>query len=69
MHTTAQEVDKIMSLPTCSVDQAAKVLGIGRTQAYRAVHTGEIKTFRIGGRLLVPTAALRQMFDGAHSAA
>jgi excisionase family DNA binding protein len=69
MHTTAQEVEVIMSLPTCSVDEAAKVLGIGRTQAYNAVRTGEIRSIRIGGRVLVPVAALRELLDGAHSAA
>jgi excisionase family DNA binding protein len=69
MHTTAQEVDKIMSLPTCTVEQAAMVLGIGRTQAYRAVHSGELRSVRIGKRVLVPVAALRDLLAGAHSAA
>jgi excisionase family DNA binding protein len=69
MHTTAQEVEEIMSLPTCTVEQTAKVLGIGRTQAYRAIRTGEVRSVRIGGRVLVPTAALRELLAGAHSAA
>jgi excisionase family DNA binding protein len=60
MHTTAEEVEAIMSLPTCSVEDVAKVLGIGRTQAYRAINTGEIGSIRIGGRVLVPTEPLRQ---------
>ena len=44
MNTNAAEVAQIMSLPTCTVDEAAKVLRIGRTQACTAVRTGEIRS-------------------------
>jgi excisionase family DNA binding protein len=44
-----------------TVDEAAKALGIGRTQAYRAVQSGEIPSIRIGRRYLVPRAALEKM--------
>ena len=37
MKATVREVSEIMGQPTCSVEEAAKVLHIGRTQAYRAV--------------------------------
>jgi excisionase family DNA binding protein len=63
MRATAEERDEIMSQAACSVDATARVLGIGRTQAYKAVKNGEIRSIRIGGRVLVPTAALRQMLD------
>jgi excisionase family DNA binding protein len=53
---TAQEASEIMSLPTCTVDEAAKVLRIGRTQAYMAVRTGEIRSIHIGKRVLIPAA-------------
>jgi excisionase family DNA binding protein len=46
---------------TCSVSEAAKILGISRAPAYRAVARGEIPAIRIGGRVLVPRAALEQM--------
>jgi excisionase family DNA binding protein len=44
-----------------TVDEAAKALGIGRTQAYRAVQSGEIPSIRIGRRYLIPRAALEKM--------
>jgi excisionase family DNA binding protein len=44
-----------------SVDLAANVLGIGRNAAYRAVKLGDIPSVKIGGRILVPTAALRNL--------
>ena len=69
MHTTATEVETIMSLPTCSVENAAKVLGIGRSQAYQAVNAGEIRSIHIGKRILVPTLAIKQLLDGSDTTA
>ena len=52
----------IESLPaTITVEQAAEILGISRSAAYRAVARGEIPVIRIGRRLLVPTAKLLAM--------
>lgn len=38
-------------------------LGIGKTSAYAAVDRGEIPTIRIGGRILVPRAALLKLLE------
>jgi excisionase family DNA binding protein len=69
MNATAAEVTQIMSLPTCTVDEAAKVLRIGRTQAYTAVRSGEIRSIHIGKRVLIPTNAIRQLLEGSSDAA
>ena len=50
--------------PTISVEQAADVLGVSRSAAYRAAKNDEIPTFRVGRRLLVPTAKLLSMLSG-----
>ncbi len=47
--------------PTTTVEEAAKLLGIGRNQAYEAVKRKEIPSVTIGRRILIPTAALRRM--------
>ena len=44
--------------PTLTVEQAGQMLGIPRATAYRAAAAGQLPTFRIGRRLLVPTARL-----------
>ena len=49
--------------PTKTVDQAARLLGIGRSTAFRAVDSGDIPSISIGRRLLIPTAALRRMLQ------
>ncbi len=46
---------------TMTIPEAAELLGISRSAAYRAVTRGEIPTIRIGRRLLVPTAKLYAM--------
>jgi excisionase family DNA binding protein len=49
---------------TVSVPEAASLLGIGRSSAYQAARTGEIKTIAIGRRLLVPKAWLEgQLYE------
>jgi len=46
---------------TLSVEEAAKLLGIGRNLAYDRVKTGEIPVLKIGRRLLVPRSALEKL--------
>ena len=48
---------------TLTVEQAAKVLGIGRQLAYERVKTGEIPVIKIGRRLLVPRRALEKLLE------
>lgn len=45
---------------TLTVEQAAKVLGIGRSTAYELVHTGAIPSLRLGRRIVVPIARLAE---------
>jgi excisionase family DNA binding protein len=47
--------------PTISVEEAAELLGISRSAAYRAAKTGQLRTLRMGRKLRVPTAPLLRM--------
>ena len=59
-----------MERQTCSVEEAAKALGIGRGSAYEAVRRGEIPAIRLGKRLVVPKQALERLLTtGTGSAA
>ena len=49
---------------TLTIPEAAKVLRIGLTPAYRAAKSGELPTIRLGRRLLVPRAALDRLLAG-----
>jgi excisionase family DNA binding protein len=44
-----------------SVLDAAKILGISRSYAYLMANTGELPTVRLGRRILVPVASLRDL--------
>jgi excisionase family DNA binding protein len=45
---------------TVSVEQAALLLGIGRTVAYRLVLAGDLRSVKIGGRRLVVRASIEE---------
>lgn len=47
-----------------TVEQTAKVLGLGRNTAYEAIKTGDLPSVRIGGRIIVPKARLQKLLDG-----
>lgn len=49
---------------TGSVEEAAKLLNIGRNQAYKGVHSGDIPSIKIGKRILVLMKPLRKMLEG-----
>ena len=56
---TALELSKLP--PTISIEESALLLGISRSAAYRAAKAGQLVTFRVGRRRLVPTAPLLRM--------
>jgi excisionase family DNA binding protein len=57
------EAAEILAKPTCTVEESARLLGIGRALAYEAVKRGEIQSIKVGGRVLVPTAVLRRLLQ------
>lgn len=48
---------------TLTIEETAKLLGIGRQLAYNRVKTGEIPVIKIGRRLLVPRRALEKLLE------
>lgn len=53
--------DELKGKVTTDVATAARVLGIGRNQAYAAARAGTIKTLKLGSRVLVPVSPLLEM--------
>lgn len=54
------------SLPLLlSVPRAANLLGISRAAAYRLAASGELPVRRLGGRVYVVTAGLRDLVSAA----
>lgn len=54
-----------MERQTISVEEAGRILGVGRVTAYAAVHRGEIPALRIGKKILVPKRAVERMLEEA----
>lgn len=51
---------------TMSIPDAAVLLGVSRSAAYRAVTRGEIPSVRVGRRLLIPTAKLYHLLGWSY---
>jgi excisionase family DNA binding protein len=58
-----EKFEKILAEPTASVPEAGMLLGLARNASYDAAKRGEIPTLRFGGKLRVPTAALRKLIQ------
>ena len=48
-----------------SVSEVSKVLGIGRSNVYNLLHTGQIPCIKYGKRMLIPRFALMKMLEEA----
>ncbi len=60
-HTTAHvplTLDALDGRVILTIEEAAGVLGLGRSACYEAARRGEIPTRRLGRRVLVPVPAL-----------
>lgn len=52
------------SLPlVLSIEDVAKILGVGRNTAYNLIHSGQLKHIRIGRQIRVPRNALLEYLD------
>ncbi|MBC5824088.1 MAG: helix-turn-helix domain-containing protein [Candidatus Eremiobacteraeota bacterium] len=50
---------------TITVPELAMTLGVGATAAWKLVNTGEIKSFRIGRRVLIPRTEIARLLARA----
>ena len=58
--------DPFEGLPVLvAVPVAAKLLGLSRSTAYRLALSGELPVRRLGGRVYVVTARLRELVEAA----
>jgi excisionase family DNA binding protein len=69
--THQQIAGSIVRRRTLTVEEAGRILGLGRTTAYAAAKRGDIPTISIGRRLLVPVDRLERLLagEGTHDAA
>lgn len=49
---------------TLSINDATKVLGLGRTSVYALIRDGRIETVKLGRRTLIKTESLRRLIEG-----
>jgi excisionase family DNA binding protein len=61
-HSPARRRSKVEPLAV-SVNDAARVLGLGRTSIYAMIGEGRLETFKLGRRTLIKTASIRRLID------
>ena len=54
-----REPDRLLS-----IEQAARVLGIGRTALYSEIGAGRIRSVKVGRRRLIPSSAISEVASG-----
>jgi len=62
-------LDALEGRLTVSVEEAARLLGLGRTAAYEAARRGELPTRRLGRRIVIPVPLLLEWLGVAPAAA
>jgi excisionase family DNA binding protein len=50
--------------PTMAMNDAARYLGVGRSKLYELVRTRQIRSIRVGRRILIPTHELDAYISG-----
>lgn len=65
------ELENLLDKPTVSVPEAGAALGMAKNASYLAAQNGEfpLPVIRIGGKMRVPTAALRRLLYDSEVAA
>lgn len=62
---TPSPLEALEGKATITIEQTARLLGLGRTAAYDAAKRGELPTRRLGRRVLVPVPALLEWLGAA----
>lgn len=47
------------------IDDASRMIGLGRTSIYELINEGKLKTIKVAGRRLVLVAAIRELLASA----
>ena len=61
------DLESVVTRTTITVEEAASLLGIGRSAAYEAARRGQLPTRRLGRRLVVPVPAFLDWLGSAHA--
>jgi excisionase family DNA binding protein len=60
-----QGVVRLQELPDClTINEAARVLRLGRNSCYEAIRRGDLQAVKIGRRLVIPKAAIERLLAG-----
>jgi excisionase family DNA binding protein len=64
MKTDQVSLEDLRARSTCSVDEAALILGVGRSTAYAAVRDGSLPHLKVSHRILISVPRLLALIEG-----
>ncbi|WP_345456414.1 helix-turn-helix domain-containing protein [Deinococcus aluminii] len=50
---------------TCQPEAAQKMLGVGRGTIYELIRTGQLRSIRVGRKILIPLSAIEEFLNGS----
>lgn len=51
---------------TCTIEDAARISGIGRSRVFQLINDGKLQTTKIGNRRLIFVSSLRELLEKGH---
>lgn len=57
------EVERVLTKATVNVEELARLMGIGKRQAYEAVERGDIPSIRLGRRIVISTRVIKGILE------
>jgi hypothetical protein len=62
--TTGRAASDWRNRMTITIPEYARLMRVGRNTAYQAARVGDVKTIKVGGRILVCVPALLRQLEG-----
>jgi excisionase family DNA binding protein len=63
--TVTEMVERPAAVPlSVSVEEAARLFGLGRSNLFKLIESGELRSVKVGSRRLVPRLALEEFLAG-----
>jgi excisionase family DNA binding protein len=57
----SEEIETILSRPTMTVAELARVLRVGKSTSYSMVSNRQVESRRVGRQIRIPTVAVRKL--------
>lgn len=65
---TLLQTDPQINRQTRKIEEAAEMIGIGERSTYALVRSGQLRSVRVGRKILIPLSAIAEFLNGQQEA-